>query len=173
MDSNHLSGEFPNSITNLVNLFTFTFDCWITSTDPDVINFVDALAPGWQNNICPVVLSITRGNPNPTTSPSVNFTVTFSESVTGVDVSDYALSTTGVSGAVVTGVTGSGSVYTATVNTGSGSGAIRLDVIDNDSIVNAALNPLGGPGEINGNFTGGDAYVVIKGLIMFLPLILH
>ena len=76
------------------------------------------------------VLSITRVNTNPTTAESVDFLVTFSEPVIGVDISDFfSLAITGsISGAAVIGVSGSGSVYTVTVNTGSGSGTIRLEV---------------------------------------------
>jgi len=54
---NHFSGEFPTSITNLANLTMLTFDCWITSSDPAVITFVENLVPGWQNNACPSLLS--------------------------------------------------------------------------------------------------------------------
>jgi hypothetical protein len=81
----------------------------------------------------------------------------FSESVTGVDASDFTLTTTGVSGAAVSGVSGTDAVYTVTVNTGTGDGTIRLDVVDDDSIVDAASNPLGS------GFTTGEVYDVSKG----------
>jgi LPXTG-site transpeptidase (sortase) family protein len=108
----------------------------------------------------PSVSSSVRADPNPTNAASVDFTVTFSKAVTGVDTSDFGLTTTGVSGASITGVTGSGTTYTVSVNTGSGSGTLRLDVIDDDSIVDAVLNPLGGPGLGNGNFTTGETYTI-------------
>ena len=62
----------------------------------------------------PVVLSIIRKNTSPTPAVSVDFTVTFSESVTGLDMTgpdfdDFALTSTGVTGAAVSGVSGSGS----------------------------------------------------------------
>ena len=114
----------------------------------------------------PVVSSIRRGRPNPTSGAIVNFTVTYRESVTGVDTSapfnDFALTTTGVTGAAVTGVSGSGATRTVTVNTGSGSGTIRLDVSDNDSIKDGPNNPLGGPGAGNGNYTLGEAFTITK-----------
>ncbi|MBI3170357.1 MAG: DNRLRE domain-containing protein [Chloroflexi bacterium] len=108
----------------------------------------------------PSVTSIVRADPNPTVAANVNFTVTFSESVTGVDADDFQLVTSGVSGALVSGVTGMGSVYTVTVSRGSGSGTIRLDLTDNDSILNAALEPLGGVGVDNGDFTQGESYTI-------------
>src|SRR5206468_1493666 len=55
----------------------------------------------------------------------------------------------------------SGVSYTVTVNTGSGDGSIGLNLVDNDSIVDAATNPLGGTGAGNGNFTG-QVYTVDK-----------
>ena len=47
----------------------------------------------------PTVLFITRADGDPTSAASVDFAVTFSGSVTGVDVSDYTVDATGVTGA--------------------------------------------------------------------------
>ena len=55
-----------------------------------------------------------------TNAASVGYTVTFSEAVTGVNVGDFSLVAAGVSGAAIKSVTGSGAVYTVTVNTGAG-----------------------------------------------------
>jgi hypothetical protein len=95
--------------------------------------------------------------------------MSFSEAVTGVDTSppfdDFALTTTGaISGTAVTAVadTGDQTSYTVTVATGTGDGAIRLDVVDDDSIKDGDNNPLGGPGAGNGDFTSGEAYTVVK-----------
>ena len=122
----------------------------------------------------PSVASITRKDTNPTNAASVHFTVTFSADVTGVDISDFTLTTTGgISGASVTGVTGGPTACTVTVNTGTGNGTIRLDVEDNDSIVDAASNPLGGVGAGNGNFTTGETYVVNKTFRIYLPLVIR
>ena len=108
----------------------------------------------------PVVSSITRANPNPTNAASVNFTVTFSAAVTGVDVSDFSLTATGLTGAAVTGVSGSGNTYSVSVSTGSGDGTLRLDVVDDDSIIDLLLNPLGGTGVGNGDFSTGPEYTI-------------
>jgi hypothetical protein len=82
--------------------------------------------------------------------------------VTGVDVTDFTLSTGGLSGAAIVSVSGAGSTYTVIVNTGSSNGTIRLDLIDDDSIRNGSNDPLGGAGSGNGNFTNGKPYTVIK-----------
>ncbi|MBI5944062.1 MAG: IPT/TIG domain-containing protein [Chloroflexi bacterium] len=107
----------------------------------------------------PAVVSISRANPDPTKAASVNFTVTFSESVTGVDKFDFNLATTGtLSGTSISTVSGTGAARTVTVNTGTGTGTLRLDLIDNDTIKDALLTQLGGAGLANGNFTSGESY---------------
>jgi CSLREA domain-containing protein/uncharacterized repeat protein (TIGR01451 family) len=114
----------------------------------------------------PAVTSITRADTNPTTATSVNFTVTFSEAVTGVNNSDFvAITTGGVYGAQVTAVSGSGSIYTVTVANFAGSGTLRLDLIDDDSIMNLGSTPLGGPGPGNGTFNASEIYDVIGAAI--------
>ena len=110
----------------------------------------------------PIVLSSLRASSDPTNAANVGFTVTFSKSVTGVDDSDFALTTTGVMGASIPGVSGSGAAYTITVNTGSGNGTIRLDVLDNDSIRDGSNIPLGGNGIGNGSYLSGQGYTVSK-----------
>ncbi len=118
----------------------------------------------YERDVVPAVLSSARANSDPSSASSVNFTVTFSESVSGVDVGDFSLTTSGVSAASITGVTGSGATRTVSVNTGSGNGTIRLDVIDDDSIVDLTANPLGGTGAGNGNFTTGEFYTISRTL---------
>ncbi|MBI1764572.1 MAG: VCBS repeat-containing protein [Acidobacteria bacterium] len=112
----------------------------------------------------PLVVSIVRASSNPANAgTSAGYTVTFSANVNpaGVGASDFTLTTTGgLTGAAITGVSGSGAVYNVTVNTGTGSGTLRLDVTDDDTIVDGSGVPLGGLGAGNGNFTTGEAYTV-------------
>ncbi len=116
----------------------------------------------WWEKVSPDVISITRADSDPTSASSIHFNVSFSENVTNVDVADFSLTTTGVTGASVTGVAGSGAARTVTVKTGSGNGTIRLNVADNDSILNGGAFPLGGVGSGNGDFTSGETYTVRK-----------
>ena len=86
--------------------------------------------------------------PDPTTNAAatVHFTVNFSENVTGVNQADFALQTTGgITGASITGVSGSGNSYTVTVNTGTGEGTLALQVPTAGTIVDLAGNPMLGP----------------------------
>jgi putative multiple sugar transport system substrate-binding protein len=109
----------------------------------------------------PTVSSIVRASANPSSAASVKFTVSFSEDVKNVDMvgpqfDDFALTTgPGTSDASITSVIGSRKTYTVTVNTGSGDGAIRLDVPDTAAINDLAENSLDGL-----PYEGGDTYTV-------------
>ncbi|MBA3842784.1 MAG: hypothetical protein H0X39_09225, partial [Actinobacteria bacterium] len=105
--------------------------------------------------------SINRAVASPTNAASVSWTVSFSEDVTGVDASDFALfRAAGVAGGsigLVTPAAGPASVYTVTATSGSGDGTLGLNLVDNDSVKDKAGNPLGGAGTTgsnNGSFTG-------------------
>ena len=111
----------------------------------------------------PTVSSINRADANPTSAASVSWTVTFSESVTGVDAADFALANSGLGGTpAITNVTGSGATRTVTASTGTGSGTLGLNLVDDDSIADGVGNKLGGTGNGNGNFTG-QVYTVDRG----------
>jgi len=113
-------------------------------------------------DLVPRVVSVARADANPTNAVSVSFKVSFSEPVSGVDASDFTLNSDGLASASVTNVSGLDNIYVVSVNTGSQDGSIRLDVGDDDSIVDVAGNPLGGAGSDNGNFTSGEIYTIIK-----------
>ena len=104
----------------------------------------------------PVVSSITRaaGAANPTNGGTVQFVVSFSEGVTGVDVADFAVDASGVTGASVTGVSGSGSTYTVTVSTGTGDGTLSIDLGGSPTVSDAAGNAL------VASFTAGETYTL-------------
>ncbi|MBI5964086.1 MAG: S-layer homology domain-containing protein [Chloroflexi bacterium] len=123
---------------------------------------------GQSNNtpFSPIVLSSTRASANPTSAGSVDFTVTFSEAVTGLNTSipfdDFSLTTTGVTDATITALSGSGAIYTITVDTGIGNGTIRLNIVDDNTILDATSDPLGGAVVGDGDFTSGEIFTVIK-----------
>ena len=81
--------------------------------------------------------------------PSVAYIVTFSAPVTGVSADDFQLTLTGgisVSGPVVVFPSGgSHTVYSVTVNGIAGSGTLRLNLVDNGSIMDAHGNHLANP----------------------------
>jgi photosystem II stability/assembly factor-like uncharacterized protein len=125
--------------------------------DSDVLDGVVALLHGY-----PFADSIVRADSDPTNAATVGFTVTFSEAVTGVNKGDFVLTTTGLASASILSVSGSGSTYTVTANTGSGNGTIRLDLVDNNTIIDNIDDPLGGVGSGNGSYNGGETYTINK-----------
>jgi hypothetical protein len=106
----------------------------------------------------PTVTAIARADANPTnTTGNLVWNVTFSENVTGVNASDFALANTGLGGTpAITNVSGSGANYSVTASTGSGNGTLGLNLVDDDTIVDGASNKLGGTGTGNGNLTGEE-----------------
>lgn len=111
----------------------------------------------------PTAISILRADLNPATAASVRFTVTFSETVSGVDAADFSTQTTeSLTGASILGLSGSANTYTVNVANGNGVGNLRLDLVDNDSIVDISGKPLGGAGMGNANFVTGEAYTINK-----------
>ena len=111
----------------------------------------------------PAVLSVTRVSPNLTNAASVDFAVTFNESVSGVDLTDFSLST--LNGATLIGISGSGANYTITALTGNGNDSLRLDFVDNDSIFDTAGNTT------QTGFTAGDSYSVDRAAPTVLSII--
>jgi hypothetical protein len=123
------------------------------------------------DSIAPTVSSINRASSNPTnTTGNVEWTVTFSENVTGVDTGDFALVNSGLGGSpTISSVTqgANASVYTVTASSGTDSGTLGLNLNDDDSIADGAGNKLGGTGTGtaggsetgNGSFTG-EVYTI-------------
>ena len=95
----------------------------------------------------PTVASIVRSDPAEATTSerTLVFGVTFSEDVTGVDLSDFALSSGGTGTGSVTSLTGSGSQYLVNVSAAR-DGTYNLDIVPNNDIADMASNPLGGTG---------------------------
>lgn len=108
----------------------------------------------------PTVSSINRAATSPTNATSVAFTVTFSEDVTGVDTSDFAVTTTGTATGAVASISGTGATYTVTVNSVSGDGTLRLDLNDDNSITNSVQRSLGGVDANDGDFSTGQTYTI-------------
>jgi hypothetical protein len=101
--------------------------------------------------------------PLDTKNAQYQFQVTFSQPVTGVDVSDFEVATATIGGTksldisnaqviAVTPASGFNAVYTVTVDLNPGlkddnttQDVVHIHVLDDDTIVDAAGNPLGGP----------------------------
>ena len=134
----------------------------IVNNDVSIVRSRGAIDSYAYPSAYPYILSILRSYPSPSDATSVKFDVTFSEPVAGVDASDFSLTTTDLAGSsVLAPYSLSSSVYTVEVNAGSGvSGTIRLDLDDDDSILNFGAIPLGGFGDGNGSYANGQTYVI-------------
>jgi methionine-rich copper-binding protein CopC len=116
----------------------------------------------------PEVTSITRASPTSqdTNADSVDFDVTFSTEVDGIDTTDFTLDTTGsASGTIQSfGPTTASNTVTVTVDSINGDGDLRLDVSDDDSIEdttnNVALGGDGTGGSADGSYTSGETYTI-------------
>ena len=109
------------------------------------------------DNTLPSVVSIVRASQNPTAGPNVDFTVTFTEDVTGVDTGDFVPVPSGVTGAAIVAVNPvNATTYTVTVSTGSGGGTLGLRVPAGASITDLAGNaPAGLP------FNSSELYTIV------------
>ena len=136
-----------------------------SAINPTITGTFTTGTPFTIEKVGPLVVSINRASANPTKATGVNFTVTFDKIVTGVSLADFTLTTTGLTGASIKSLTGSGKVYTVTVLTGSSDipdvhGTLKLNLIDSDAIKGPSGVPLGGTGAGNGTFTTGQLYDV-------------
>jgi hypothetical protein len=116
----------------------------------------------------PDITSIVRADGNPTSATSVDYTVTFDQDVSNVDITDFDLDhSASATGATIASLTPAGpaSVYTVTVNTinlidaSVNSSLLRLDLTDDNTILDDALNPFGGNG--TENYTAGATYEIV------------
>lgn len=112
------------------------------------------------SSVPPVATGVTLADRSPTRADEIHFTVTFAEPVTGLDSTDFSLVATSVTGAIITGISGSGMTWTVTVATGSGSGGLRLYLLDDNTIKDKDGNPLGGAGVGDGAYSSGQAYIL-------------
>ncbi|MBI3175949.1 MAG: S-layer homology domain-containing protein [Chloroflexi bacterium] len=120
-----------------------------------VLKTADYVAAYGADVTAPSVISNLRASTNPTNAASVEFMVTFSETVTNVDTADFTLTKTGsISGESIANVSGSGSTRTVTVNTGMGAGTLRLDIPNGATISDGNNNLVGLP------YTSGQVYSV-------------
>jgi hypothetical protein len=103
----------------------------------------------------PVVSSINRVSAANTNQSTVNYTVTFDKAVTGVDVSDFQVTSTGATTATIASISGSAGTYTVVLNAISGDGTIRLDLKSSGT----GIQDVEGRAIVSG-YTSGQVYTV-------------
>lgn len=154
------------TISDFVEAHGSSADLWgttWTSTDINAANFGVAFAAtkpdsNGQSHVVSVdhiqvvvtyaipatVVSINRSSADPTSAARVSWTVTFDQSVTGADSTAFALAASGLNGAYIAAVTGSGATWTVTANTGIGAGTLGLNQTGPGSVIPT----------LSGTFTG-------------------
>ncbi|GEM_PF-1957566 len=130
--------------------FTSSIAIFITATDaagnasPNTNTFLIGI-----DTNAPEVQSIVRKDPNPVTTSSVEYTVTFNEAVHGISTSNFGLAFTGTQNATVAGLSAnSGTSITVTVDNITGEGSFGLNLNNTSGITDAAGN------DLSGTFTG-------------------
>ncbi|HVY22476.1 MAG TPA: Ig-like domain-containing protein [Steroidobacteraceae bacterium] len=155
------NGSFTISGTSLkvggYSLAAGTYNIFVAATDTAgnvtdkafTVSIVDA----------PSVSSIVRtggaSSTVNTSAASIQYTVTFDESVTGVDTSDFSLTPTGTASGAVSSISGSGTTYTVTVDTLTGDGTLRLDLNGSGTGIQNGSNV-----DITGGYTTGSTYTL-------------
>ena len=117
------------------------------------------------DNTAPTVSSISLASANPSSAANVSWTVTFSETVTGVAAGNFALvQGGGLSGSAITSITGSGTTWTVTASTGTGSGSLGLNLTSAAGITDRAGNTLSGVPVTGAAYTvNGSTAVTVTG----------
>src|SRR5205807_1248650 len=93
----------------------------------------------------PIVASITRNNPALNNLSTVGWTVTLSESVTGVNAGNFSLYNGGLGGTPnISSVTGGGTTWIVQATGYAGEGTLGLYVTSTAGVTDVSGNPLAG-----------------------------
>ncbi|MFN6204745.1 MAG: hypothetical protein ACK496_20035, partial [Acidobacteriota bacterium] len=112
-------------------------------------------ATGQTYAIAPKVVSIKRADPSPAGGTTINYTVTFSEPVTGVTAANFGITGTGSTGASIGTPTGSGTTWTIPVTVGTATGTVGISMLNSTGVADSDSHPVG-----NLPFTGGETYAI-------------
>lgn len=139
-------------------------------------NTASAVLTRTVDTVGPAVESVALLGAPAASAAEIQFEVVFSEPVEGVDTAspfrDFALNDDpdgSILQSAILGVTGTGDTRVVTVHVGvtgelgdveADFPTLRLEVKDDNSIVDALGNPLGGLGEHDGDFAAGDLHAV-------------
>ncbi|WP_174834615.1 FG-GAP-like repeat-containing protein, partial [Segetibacter aerophilus] len=133
-------------------------DASTSNNAPLTLNNIGSTTAVLVDGVAPSVASITRASANNTNATSIDYTVTFSENVSGVDITDFTLTKTGTAnGTIATASTSSGTNTTITINGVTGNGTLRLDLKSSGTgIIDAVGNA------ISGGYTTGEVYTIVQ-----------
>lgn len=149
-------GGVDNSVTN-INVLEFELTGSFNYIAVDEFSFGPESIAADTNP--PLVQTINLAGTPATTANSIDFTVTFNENANNVSLDDFTLDTSGSAVGTISSISGSGPVYTITVNGISGEGTLSIDLLSATDII----DDIGNGNGTNGNtlaFTPGDNHTV-------------
>ncbi|MEG1578018.1 MAG: Ig-like domain-containing protein, partial [Oscillospiraceae bacterium] len=155
------SGDYVEGFTPVVingDQLMFTYSPARIADGPRTVEYVTGKISDFVST-GPSVTSIVRAGGAGSTvqhgTAAVSYTVTFSESVSGVSTDDFTLTPTGNATGSIASVSGSGSTYTVIVNSLAGDGMLRLDLKSSDTGITGS-----GSIAITGGYTSGNTYTL-------------
>lgn len=89
-----------------------------------------------------LIASFTRIHDSLSNRSSVDYKIVFANAITGLTSAAFALRSTGITGASISNITGSGTEWIITISTGTGDGSIILDFINEAGIYPSVANQL-------------------------------
>ncbi|MDR7191561.1 fibronectin type III domain-containing protein [Luteimonas terrae] len=113
------------------------------------------------DNTLPAVVSIAPAGGASDTDTSVTFTAIFTETVTGLSVDDFSLTSTGSATGTIASVSGSGAAFNLVVNGITGAGTLRVDLNSGTDILDGAGN--GPPAAFNAGSSHTVAIPLVPG----------
>jgi hypothetical protein len=140
------TGSFSQPVSSLSQGTSYHYNAYATNTVGTSYGTVSSFTT--QNTVS----SIVRVSSTPTNATSVQWTVTFAASLTGLTSTNFSLDNTGLSSPSYSSLTGSGTTWTVTANTGNGSGTLGLNMANSSGLSTVLSNP---------TFTG-EVYTIDK-----------
>jgi LPXTG-site transpeptidase (sortase) family protein len=135
------TGVFSEAINGLAAATHYYFQAYAVNSEGTTYGGVEEFTT------LNAVSSIARAGSNPTNAASVSWTVTFGANISSLTASNFSLANTGLTGPSITGVTGSGTTWTVSASTGTGSGSLGLNLA-NDTGLSAPLSNAPFTGEV-------------------------
>ena len=86
------------------------------------------------------IISVDRALPSPTNTNSVQWTVTFAASMTGLNPGIFSLADTGLTAPFIYRITGSGTTWTVTSDSGFGNGTLGLNLVNSTGLSSILSN---------------------------------
>ncbi|MBV5310365.1 choice-of-anchor Q domain-containing protein, partial [Chromatium okenii] len=126
------------------------------STDTNNVDNYNGSKAALTLSCSPAVSSTAPAGTPSASATSIDFTVTFNKAVTGVDATDFTLTTTDTAVGTIGTVTGSGTTWTVPVTGISGAGTLRLDLKATGTGITATADNEA----IGGGFTTGTVHMV-------------